>query len=115
MPENYSDIFIRDITKQDVVVVNGDELIEDILKLFDKYHFNTCSRHHSNTKDQTAIGIKTNNPYSGKGFYDTKIFLLMPKEGNLYREKKQNHFQNNNRREKVDTRISRNPCEGYYG
>ena len=115
MPENYSDIFIRDIMTQDVVVVNEDVPIEDIFELFDKYHFNTHSRHYFNTKDQTAIGIKTNNPYSGKGFYDTKIFLLMPKEGNLYREKKQNHFQNNNRREKVDTRISRNPCEGYYG
>ena len=51
MAENYSDIFIRDIMTQDVVVVNEDEPIEDIFELFDKYHFNTCSRHYFNTKD----------------------------------------------------------------
>ncbi len=41
MPENYSDIFIRDIMTQDVVVVNEDDPVEDIFELFDKYHFNT--------------------------------------------------------------------------
>jgi len=51
MPENYSDTFIRDIMTRDVVVVNEDEPIEDIFELFDKYHFNTCSRHYFNTKD----------------------------------------------------------------
>ena len=51
MPENYSDIFIRDIMTQDVVVVNEDEPIEGIFDLFDKYHFNTHSRHYFNTKD----------------------------------------------------------------
>jgi len=51
MPENYSDIFIRDIMTQDVVLVNENEPIEDIFELFDKYHFNTCYRHYFNTKD----------------------------------------------------------------
>ena len=41
MPENYSDIFIRDIMTQDVVVVNEDDPVEHIFELFDKYHFNT--------------------------------------------------------------------------
>jgi CBS domain-containing protein len=41
MPENYSDIFIRDIMTQDVVVVNEDDPIEHIFELCDKYHFNT--------------------------------------------------------------------------
>jgi len=86
MADNYSDIFIRDIMTKDVVVVNEDGPIEKVFKLFDKYHFNTRSRHYFNTKDQTAIGIKTNNPYFSKGFYETKIFFRMPNEGNLYRE-----------------------------
>ena len=41
MAENYSDIFIRDIMTQDVVVVNEDDPVEHIFELFDKYHFNT--------------------------------------------------------------------------
>jgi len=41
MPENYSDIFIRDIMTRDVVVVNEDDPVEHIFELFDKYHFNT--------------------------------------------------------------------------
>ncbi|MBT9438627.1 MAG: CBS domain-containing protein [Desulfobacterales bacterium] len=41
MPENYSDIFIRDIMTHDVVVVNEDDPVEHIFELFDKYHFNT--------------------------------------------------------------------------
>lgn len=41
MPENYSDIFIRDIMTQDVVVVKEDDPVEHIFELFDKYHFNT--------------------------------------------------------------------------
>jgi CBS domain-containing protein len=41
MPENYSDIFIRDIMTQDVIVVKEDDPIEHIFELFDKYHFNT--------------------------------------------------------------------------
>jgi CBS domain-containing protein len=41
MPENYSDIFIRDIMTQDVIVVNENDPIEHIFELFDKYHFNT--------------------------------------------------------------------------
>ena len=41
MPENYSDIFIRDIMTKDVVIVKEDDSVEEIFKLFDKYHFNT--------------------------------------------------------------------------
>ena len=41
MPEDYSDIFIRDIMTWDVVVVKEDDSVEDIFKLFGKYHFNT--------------------------------------------------------------------------
>ncbi|MCG7848389.1 MAG: CBS domain-containing protein [ANME-2 cluster archaeon] len=41
MTENYSDILIRDIMTSDVVVVNEDAPVEEILKLFEKYHFNT--------------------------------------------------------------------------
>jgi CBS domain-containing protein len=41
MPENYSDIFIRDIMTRDVVVVKEDDPVEHIFELFDKYHFNT--------------------------------------------------------------------------
>ena len=41
MPENYSDIFIRDIMTRDVIVVNEDDPVEHIFELFDKYHFNT--------------------------------------------------------------------------
>ncbi len=41
MPENYSDIFIKDIMTQDVIVVKEDDPVEHIFELFDKYHFNT--------------------------------------------------------------------------
>jgi hypothetical protein len=41
IPENYPDIFIRDIMAQDIIVVNEDNPIEHIFELFDKYHFNT--------------------------------------------------------------------------
>ena len=41
MPENYSDIFIRDIMTRDAVVVKEHDPVEEIFKLFDKYHFNT--------------------------------------------------------------------------
>ncbi|KAF5419367.1 MAG: CBS domain-containing protein [Candidatus Methanocomedens sp.] len=41
MPENYSDIFIRDIMTRDVIVVKEDDPVEHIFELFDKYHFNT--------------------------------------------------------------------------
>ena len=35
MPENYSDIFIRDIMTQDIIVVTENNPIEDIFELFD--------------------------------------------------------------------------------
>ncbi len=41
MPENFSDIFIRDIMTQDVIAVHEDDPVEHIFELFDKYHFNT--------------------------------------------------------------------------
>lgn len=41
MPENYSDIFIKDIMTQDVIAVKEDDPVENIFELFDKYHFNT--------------------------------------------------------------------------
>ncbi len=41
MTDNDSDISISDIMTGDVVVVNENEPIEDIFKLFGKYHFNT--------------------------------------------------------------------------
>ena len=41
MPENYSDIFIRDFMTRDVITLHEDDPIEHIFELFDKYHFNT--------------------------------------------------------------------------
>jgi len=41
MPENYSDIFIKDIMTQDLITVKEDDPVEHVFELFDKYHFNT--------------------------------------------------------------------------